>query len=308
MKYLIIVLLMLLLVSSLASFNPIINEEMITRISLEATTWKPAKMEDNPLAKKQTFEVLKMLGSKGMMHEPDREFIHTSNDDIPESFNALEQWSDCMLPALDQQFCGADWAYIAVEILSERICIASNGTQKVMLSVNDILSCDEKDWGCSGGYPNGAWDYMADEGIVTEECFPFESRDGHKMQCPYSSTCYSGADVEYKKYRSTQYNMFSSEESIQTEIMKNGPVQTEFQVYADFLNYGSGIYQHITGGKLGFYSSKIVGWGVENSTKYWIAASVFGEEWGEKGYFKILRGENHCNFESSTLAGTYDSY
>ena len=190
--------------------------------------------------------------------------------------------------------------------MSERYCIASNSTQKIKLSVEDVLLCDDKDWGCSGGYPDRAWDYMTDYGVVTEDCFPFNSRDGHKSQCPYKNTCTSSKDVEYKKYYSTAYNMFSTEEKIQEEILKNGPVQTEFQVYGDFLNYKSGIYQHTTGGKLGFYSAKIVGWGVENDVKYWTAASVHGKEWGEKGYFRILRGANECNFETSTIAGNPD--
>lgn len=176
-----------------------------------------------------------------------------------------------------------------------------------MLSVNDILSCDEKDWGCSGGYPDRAWDFMTDHGVLTEECFPFGSKDGHKIQCPFQQKCVGIQDAEYKKYYSTQFNFYTGEQTIQKEIMTHGPVHTEFQVFSDFLNYKSGIYQHTTGPKLGFYSAKIVGWGVEEGINYWIAATVFGEDWGEKGYFRILRGKNECNFENSAMAGNFDS-
>ncbi len=36
-------------------------------------------------------------------------------------------------------------------------------------------------------------------------------------------------------------------EQIQTEIMTNGPVQTAFTVYEDFLSYKTGVYQNKAG-------------------------------------------------------------
>lgn len=42
----------------------------------------------------------------------------------------------------------------------------------------------------------------------------------------------------------------------------------------------------------------IIGYGVENGTKYWAVLNSNGTEWGENGYGKILRGVNHCGIES----------
>jgi hypothetical protein len=42
----------------------------------------------------------------------------------------------------------------------------------------------------------------------------------------------------------------------------------------------------------------IIGYGVENGTKYWTVLNSNGTEWGEKGYGKILRGVDHCRIES----------
>lgn len=36
--------------------------------------------------------------------------------------------------------------------------------------------------------------------------------------------------------------------------------------------------------------------------KYWLAANSWGTNWGENGYFRILRGENHCEIESFVIA------
>ena len=132
--------------------------------------------------------------------------------------------------------------------------------------------------------------------------------DGHRPQCLYDK-CAKGSTASNKKYYSSAFNMFSGVQNIQKEIMAHGPVQTEFYVYSDFLNYKGGIYKHITGPRLGFYSAKIVGWGVEKDTNtpYWVAASVFGKDWGENGYFRIVRGSNECNFEGQAVAGTPDT-
>ncbi|VDM31872.1 unnamed protein product [Toxocara canis] len=43
-------------------------------------------------------------------------------------------------------------------------------------------------------------------------------------------------------------------------------------------------------------------WGDDDTTgqsvKYWLAANSWGTSWGEEGFFRILRGENHCEIES----------
>lgn len=85
--------------------------------------------------------------------------------------------------------------------------------------------------------------------------------------------------------------------------MAHGPVEAAFTVYADFLSYKSGVYQHRSGGVLGGHAVKMMGWGVENGTPYWLMANSWNEDWGLKGYFKILRGVNECGIEGSLVAG-----
>lgn len=88
-----------------------------------------------------------------------------------------------------------------------------------------------------------------------------------------------------------------------SEIFKNGPIEGAFTVYEDFLAYKSGVYKHTTGSQLGGHAIKIIGWGVENGTKYWLIVNSWNEGWGDKGTFKILRGSNHCGIENSSNAG-----
>jgi len=42
----------------------------------------------------------------------------------------------------------------------------------------------------------------------------------------------------------------------------------------------------------------LVGWGEDKGIKYWIGMNTWGIQFGEEGFFRILRGENECNIES----------
>lgn len=85
--------------------------------------------------------------------------------------------------------------------------------------------------------------------------------------------------------------------------MKNGPLGVAFYVYEDFLLYKSGIYQHVTGSFLGGHAVKLLGWGVEKNVSYWLLANSWNPDWGEAGYFRMLRGNDECGIESRCVAG-----
>jgi hypothetical protein len=46
----------------------------------------------------------------------------------------------------------------------------------------------------------------------------------------------------------------------------------------------------------------MVGWGVDGGVKYWKVANSWNPYWGEKGYFRIKRGNNECGIESGITA------
>lgn len=64
-----------------------------------------------------------------------------------------------------------------------------------------------------------------------------------------------------------------------------------------------GVYQHVVGKNLGIHAIKLLGWGVENGTEYWLVANSWNSDWGDDGSFKILRGKNHLGIEYEVVAG-----
>lgn len=67
----------------------------------------------------------------------------------------------------------------------------------------------------------------------------------------------------------------------------------------------SGVYKHVTGMRLGGHAVRILGWGVQESSeeKFWLLANSWNTDWGDKGFFKILKGENECGIENVIMAG-----
>jgi hypothetical protein len=86
---------------------------------------------------------------------------------------------------------------------------------------------------------------------------------------------------------------------IMTHILTEGSITAGFKVYADLMNYHSGVYHHVTGTFEGNHAVRVIGWGVDSGTPYWLVANSWGTSWGLSGFFKMLRGSDECGFEES---------
>ena len=86
--------------------------------------------------------------------------------------------------------------------------------------------------------------------------------------------------------------------------MTNGPSEASLTMYEDFLNYKTGVYQHIAGKLLGAHAVRLPGWGKEGERNSVLAGGeLLGRGLGRRGNFKILRGSDHCGIESWVVAG-----
>ncbi|CAH1254878.1 TINAGL1 [Branchiostoma lanceolatum] len=159
--------------------------------------------------------------------------------------------------------------------------------------------------------------------VTTDACYPYTSGNSpqaDRCAVPRSNgrpyPCPSNNGETTKKYQSSPaYKISNKEEDIMKEIMTNGPVQATMEVKPDLFSYRSGVYRHteLAQGeppeyrRRGWHSVRIIGWGVEMSNpyqapiKYWTVANSWGKQWGEDGFFRIVRGENECQIESFVL-------
>lgn len=69
----------------------------------------------------------------------------------------------------------------------------------------------------------------------------------------------------------------------------------------------TGVYQYTTGSYVGGHAVKIIGWGTENGTDYWLVSNSWNPSWGMEGFFKFIRGTNDCTFELEMVGGYPDT-
>ncbi|XP_018647793.1 cathepsin B (C01 family) [Schistosoma mansoni] len=130
----------------------------------------------------------------------------------------------------------------------------------------------------------------------------FDARD-HWVNCStikqIHDECCCRADWVSEKI----YNVYADQEDIQKEILMNGPVIASILVKVDFLVYKSGVYFPTPkSSNLGWINLRIIGWGYEGKTPYWLCANSWSKEWGENGYVKVRRGVQAGYIESYVRA------
>jgi Papain family cysteine protease len=193
---------------------------------------------------------------------------------------------------------------------------------------------------CFGNNLVDACRYLYQVGTCTEDCIPYDKNLGIQIKyqkignfnsvsyLPLCSTV-SGflgdmcADNYYDRvtgeeggtpqrfYRALHYyglagtsNNKGSEYILRDNIYKWGPIASAMQIYPDFYNFDAknDIYEWNKKGPLiSGHAVEIVGWGIEGKKKYWIIKNSWGTNWGDKGYFRMIRGQNMCLIESNCV-------
>lgn len=268
-------------------------------------------------------------------------------ENLPDNFDSEENWPNCgklIGDIRDQSNCGCCWAFAGAEAASDRMCIATNGTMDFPLSAQTTCFCASYN-GCGGGQVTTPWSFIKRSGVPSggqvkgtgpfgtgmcsdftlphchhhgpqgNDPYPAEGQPG----CPSESSpmcprrCLSTATAPHDNFKNDEVKFdgrvssYRTETAIMNAIMNNGPLECAFTVYEDFANYVSGIYRHVSGSYEGGHAVKMVGWGVENGEKYWKIANSWNPYWGEKGYFRIRRGDDECGIESQVVGSSADA-
>ncbi|KAL1774587.1 dipeptidyl peptidase 1 [Sigmodon hispidus] len=209
-------------------------------------------------------------------------------------------------PVRNQGSCGSCYSFASMGMLESRIRILTNNSQTPILSPQEVVSCSKYAQGCDGGFPYLiAGKYAQDFGVVEENCFPYTATDA---PCKLKENCLRYYSSEY--YYVGGFYGGCNEALMKLELVQRGPIAVAFEVHDDFLHYHSGVYHH-TGLRDPFnpyeitnHAVLLVGYGKDPITGsgFWIVKNSWGTQWGEEGYFRILRGNDECAIESIGVA------
>ena len=272
------------------------------------------------------------LKSNNVIHDIDSQYVTNYNEVIKYIKTPLNEINENTLPLnwdwrnvggvsyipepLSQGDCGSCYTFSTIQSLESRLRIKTNNKDHTQFSIQFPLSCNFYSEGCDGGYPILVAKFLSEFELVPKKCFEYTATNN---KC--SNVC-DNYQLYPLKYKVSEYGYLggfyggTNEILMMKEIRARGPIPGNMKVPFSFNFYKEGIFStkevkynsqslskvRLVDMNLSFesvdHSVVLVGYGEENGVKYWIGMNTWGKEWGEGGYFRIVRGENEQSIET----------
>ncbi|XP_063906827.1 procathepsin L-like isoform X1 [Zophobas morio] len=197
----------------------------------------------------------------------------------------------------DEGDCGSSWTFSATGAVEGQLALKTG--ELTPLSAQNLLDCssDYGNTGCDGGFTDSAFDYIHDNGIMSESAYPYEGAAGACRFDPSQSvTSISGyVDVD-----------FMSEVGLADAVANIGPIAAAIDATEALQFYYGGVFFdetcNINESDLD-HGVLVVGYGRELQYDYWIVKNSWGVDWGENGFYKSVR-----NYGNNCGIATHASY
>ncbi|CAL6100692.1 Cathepsin_B [Hexamita inflata] len=265
------------------------HEDVVTVLqNIPGITWK-AKVYDNMFSY-STKPIQKLQFTQPANTSAD------TTDPLPDHWDWTQKRPDCMNVVSNIGMCSVSGLVSSANIISDMRCLKNLDQPRVEYSAQFMLNCDTQYKAplCDDMpvQPNG-WTFLIDNGTVPESCVSYQSgKTGKTGKCPVK--CDDQSKLPNRTHIKSvlficNFNDPENEQRIMRALI-NGPVQTRIQVTQDLNYYESGIYQYEYGAWVGWTYCEFVGYGEENGVKFWKVKNERGTDWGENGFFRIIRG------------------
>ncbi|CAL6032015.1 Cathepsin_B [Hexamita inflata] len=278
-----------------------VHQEVVNILeNIPGITWK-AKVHEN--MKDKSYVHLNQIYKSKVLPQTKQasksKFTPVASKEVPDQWDWVQTNPGCSDVVPDIGHCPSSQVSVT-NTFSDFRCFQGKDSERIEYSSQYGVSCDND--GCNREVYNlRVWQYLIDIGTVPSSCVSYKSGVTRKKgKCP--TTCDDGSQLPtlVKAKEVTQISFFyddDNEENIIQALM-NGPVSTRILLYEDLYYYESGIYQHMYGKEVGYSACEIVGYGEENGVKFWKVKNVWGRQWGENGYFRIIRGSTDFGGEN----------
>jgi len=189
----------------------------------------------------------------------------------------------CLTAVKNQGQCGSCWAFSATETIESYWALGGHGL--ATLSPEQIVDCDTTCYGCNGGWPYLAYQYVQKNGgISSESSYPYIAGNGK------AGTCHSATVTA----RVTGYKNIAGEAGLYSQLSSasGGPVSVCVDASA-WSSYRSGVLSSC--GTSVDHCVQATGYAnYGQNGAYWRVRNSWGASWGQNGYIYIAIGRNLC--------------
>jgi len=219
-----------------------------------------------------------------------------TTSDLPDSFDWREKGA--VNPVKNQAQCGSCWAFATVANIEGAGFVENK--KLLSLSEQELVDCDKAtgDQGCQGGLPSNAYTDMIKNkiGLELESAYPYKAAN---------DKCTATQSAE-KAFIKNFVKISTDEDQIAAALMKYGPLAIGINAGPMQLYHGGVAHpwKILCNPKSLDHGVAIVGFGVDSGTKYWTIRNSWGPTWGEKGYYRIIRGTGACGLNTMVTSAT----
>jgi len=236
--------------------------------------------------------------------------VEVENPKSPKSID----WrlTEAVTPIKNQGQCGSCWAFSATETIESHFILGEGMKYGLTLSPQQITSCTTADYGCGGGEPTDAYDYvMSVAGLTNSWNWPYvESMTNSTPTAPCDAAkeaaingtleSLEGRFVQldgYKFATKPYYDAGCYNQNLTklAEAVELGPVSV-CVVAQEWDFYESGVMSAEQCGPMGdaFVDHCVQLVGFNKKDNYWIVRNSWGTEWGEEGNIYLQMDLNSC--------------
>lgn len=230
---------------------------------------------------------------------------------LPDTFDARKKWPKCTSigEIRDQSFCGTCWAVSAASVLTDRMCITSNGANQTHISASNIAGCTypgqspmancQRGGNCANAYKQATLYGVATGGdykdgskskySAADGCQPYNVPPGQVVEQTCEVNCWNNAYTKKMakddlRFIDTYWSNYfpdgtmdadkikKSVENMKQEIFTNGPITIGIDAWSDFQEWEPSDGPYCTPKNAvpkGGHAMRCIGWDKTKEGKYY---------------------------------------
>ncbi|XP_046455378.1 zingipain-2-like [Daphnia pulex] len=209
---------------------------------------------------------------------------------------SIDYRTDSCLPPVesivlrDQGGCGSSWAHSATAVVEFGKCKKCDGTA---LDLRLIVDCSREE-GCSGGWEQEAWQYLASNGGQTDDSsYPYTTETRTCVFIPSDMSI--GAEISSSD--PVEWVAWQDPTAMMTVLAGGRIISIFMQLPESFFSYEKYLLDAFFLSRSYAHAMNVVGYGTLDQNDYWVVRYSWSEGWEAAGYVLVRRSVDLCMIE-----------